>query len=269
MKFSIVTVSFNQAQFLEATIKSVIEQDYPDIEYIVVDPGSTDGSREIIERYRDRITTVVLEPDRGAADGLNKGFARATGQLFGFLNSDDILLPGALSAAAKFLIANPRIDMVSGKCEVIDAEGRFLRHAWSDRFSLWRFAHGGCTLIQPSSFFRATAYRATGGFNPDNGSNWDGELFVAMARQGARFARVHETWSGYRVHGQSITGSARLHSAIERYRVRMFREILGRPSGPTDRAVGVLCRALKYIETPQSLIERLLRGPVYGRTAGA
>ena len=84
MKFSIVTISYNQAQFLEQAIRSVIEQDYPDVEYIVVDPGSTDGSREIIERYRDRIDRIIFEPDKGPADGLNKGFAQATGDVFGF-----------------------------------------------------------------------------------------------------------------------------------------------------------------------------------------
>ena len=93
MKISIVTVSFNQADYLEQAIRSVVEQDYSDIEYIVVDAGSTDGSREIIER--DRIATVVFEPDREPADGLNKGFARATGDIFGYINADDAYLPGA------------------------------------------------------------------------------------------------------------------------------------------------------------------------------
>ena len=94
-RVSIVTISYNQAQFLERTILSVLDQDYPEIEYIVVDPGSTDGSREIIERYGSRISKVILRPDRGAADGLNSGFAEASGQILGFLNSDDTLLPGA------------------------------------------------------------------------------------------------------------------------------------------------------------------------------
>ena len=101
-RVSIVTISFNQAEFLERTIESVLAQDYPEIEYIVVDPGSTDGSREIIDRYRSRISKVILRPDRGAADGLNHGFAEATGEIFGFLNSDDLLLPGAASKAAGF-----------------------------------------------------------------------------------------------------------------------------------------------------------------------
>ena len=85
MIISIVTLSYNQAEFLERAIRSVVEQDYADIEYIVVDPGSTDGSREIIERYRDRISTVILDPDDGPADGLNKGFAAATGDIFAYI----------------------------------------------------------------------------------------------------------------------------------------------------------------------------------------
>ena len=89
MKFSVVTVSFNQRQYLEEALTSVLEQDYPAIEYIVVDPGSTDGSRELIESFRDRLASIVFEADQGAADGLNKGFQRASGDIFGFLNSDD------------------------------------------------------------------------------------------------------------------------------------------------------------------------------------
>src|SRR6202171_6644991 len=95
-RVSIVTISFNQAPFLERAIRSVVEQDYPDIEYIVVDPGSTDGSRDIIERYRSRISQVIYEPDHGPADGLNKGFASATGDIFGSINADDAFLPGAV-----------------------------------------------------------------------------------------------------------------------------------------------------------------------------
>src|SRR5690349_13082517 len=116
MKFTLVTISYNQAPFLERTIRSVIDQKYDDLEYIVVDPGSTDGSREIIEHFRPYITKTIFEKDRGAADGLNKGFSHATGELYGFLNSDDVLLPGALKEASKFFDTNPDIDVVSGDC---------------------------------------------------------------------------------------------------------------------------------------------------------
>ena len=91
MKFSIVTISFNQARFLERAIVSVIEQKGVELEYIVVDPGSTDGSRDIIERHRDLIAHVVFEKDKGPADGLNKGFSHATGSIYGYLNADDVL----------------------------------------------------------------------------------------------------------------------------------------------------------------------------------
>src|SRR3954454_9281745 len=96
MKFSIVTLAFKQRKYLREAMDSVLNQDYPSIEYIVVEPGSNDGSREIIEDYGDRISCRIYEPDKGAADGLNNGFARATGDVFAFLNGDDLLLPGAI-----------------------------------------------------------------------------------------------------------------------------------------------------------------------------
>src|SRR5215217_6342515 len=152
MKISIVTISFNQAPFLEQTICSVLEQDHPHVEYIVVDPGSTDGSREIIERYRDRIDKIIFEADKGPADGLNKGFAHASGDVFGFLNSDDMLEPGALSDAARYFETHPEVDVVSGHSWVIDAEGRKKRRFYSDQFSLRMTAYGACYLAQPSTF---------------------------------------------------------------------------------------------------------------------
>jgi glycosyltransferase involved in cell wall biosynthesis len=262
---SIVTISFNQARFLERTIRSVLDQDYPDVEYIVVDPGSTDGSLDIIESHRAHFAKVLLEPDRGAADGLNKGFALASGEYLGFLNSDDVLLPGALSQAVRYLQDHPRVDVVSGDCRVIDADDRLLRYSYSDRFSLTRYAYGTGILIQPSTFFRASAYRRTRGFNIENRSSWDGELFVDMAVAGCRFARSGRVWSGYRIHGQSITGSARMKSAQQQYHQQMFLEIMRRQPTQGDWLPAAGYRVLKYLETPRALFERLFRGPVYGR----
>ena len=124
MRVSIVTISYNQAEFLEKAIRSVIEQDYDDIEYIIVDPGSTDGSRDIIERYRSKIAKVIFEPDDGPADGLNKGFAHATGNLCGYLNADDAYLPGSISRVVAAFRCMPEADVICGHGYMVDAEGR-------------------------------------------------------------------------------------------------------------------------------------------------
>jgi glycosyltransferase involved in cell wall biosynthesis len=264
-KVSIVTISFNQAQFLERAIRSVLEQDYPDIEYIVVDPGSTDGSRDIIERYRSRISRVIYEPDRGPADGLNKGFAPATGDIFGFLNSDDVLLRGAVRSAVAFLNAND-VDVVSAHAAVIDAEDRHLRMAYSEPFSFKMFAYRACVLVQPSTFFRREVFERAQGFNVENKATWDGELWVDMALSGARFALADEVWSGFRLHSQSITSTKKLQQREEEDFQRMFRKILGRDSSGTDWLVAFACRVRKHLRSPRALYERIVRGPIYGRS---
>lgn len=187
IRISIVTISYNQARYLEETICSVVEQDYPHVEYIVVDPGSTDGSRDIIDRYRDRIDKVIFEPDNGPADGLNKGFAQATGDIFGFLNSDDVLLSGALSQVANAFSRSSLVDVISGHGIVIDANGKEMRRTYSDHFYRIMAAYGACILVQQSTFFRSQMFNRVGGFNIDNRSNWDGELFVDMSLHQARF----------------------------------------------------------------------------------
>lgn len=120
MRISIVTISYNQGRFLERAIRSVLGQDHDDVEHIIVDPGSTDGSRDIIEKYREDLAAVIFESDEGPADGLRKGFATATGDVFGQLNADDCYLPGALRRVAREFEASPDIGVVYGHGIIAD-----------------------------------------------------------------------------------------------------------------------------------------------------
>jgi glycosyltransferase involved in cell wall biosynthesis len=260
-KVSVVTISFNQAEFLERTIRSVVDQNYPEIEYIVVDPGSTDGSREIIEHYRSRISRIIYEPDRGPADGLNRGFAHATGDVYAYLNSDDVLLPGAVRSAVAFLNSND-VDVVSANAIIIDAKDRHLRMGYSEPFSLMMFAYDACTLFQPATFFRRDAFERAGGFNAENKSCWDAELWVDMALSGARFALADGVWGGCRLHPQSITSSRRLEQQVRTDVRRLFCKILGRDSRGVDRLIAQACRLHRHLRSPRALYERVVRGPI-------
>lgn len=254
-KVSIVTISFNQARYLEAAIESVLQQDHPSIEYIVVDPGSTDGSRDIIERYRGRIFKIVYEPDEGPADGLNRGFDSATGDIFGCLNADDVLLPGAVSSAVKEL-ERPDLDVVCGDGYFIDGEGNIQRRCFSTNFSARRFALGGAVLMQQSSFWRSGWHRKVGGFNIRNRTSWDGEFFFQIALAGGKFRHVHEYWSCFRIHRQSITGSGLANAEYEADRQRMIGARFasyGRLLPLAQRAA----RAMKFIEDPRIVPLRL------------
>jgi glycosyltransferase involved in cell wall biosynthesis len=262
---SIVTISFNQIEFLQRTIDSVLNQDYKDIEYIIVDPGSTDGSRDLIKQYDSRIACAIFEPDQGPADGLNKGFERSTGSVLGFLNSDDVLLPGAVSAAVRYLADHPSVDVVSGHAKVIGPDDRVLRRTYSDRMSLTRYIYGGIALIQPSTFFRRTAFERTNGFNIANRAVWDGELFFDMAKAGCRFDLSDEIWSGYRLHAESITASKRLEEERREIRGKQFLRVKGRSPNRWDTSLQVFCRLWRHLLNPRDTMERILRGPVFGR----
>ena len=266
VRVSIVTISFNQAEFLERTIQSVLTQDYPDIEYIVVDPGSTDGSRDIIQRYSGRISRVILRPDRGAADGLNGGFAAATGEILGFLNSEDFLLPGAVTSAVSYLGRHEGIDVVSGHSNLIGPDERFLRRLYSDRMSLDRFIYRGVILMQASTFFRRKIFDRTGGFRIDNKVCWDGELFLDMALAGGRFAVVDEFWSAYRLHSKSITGSKNNAKLTRQSHDAIFERVMGRKPQVYDRLLAFGYRVIRHILNPMDTWERILRGPVFGRS---
>jgi len=213
----------------------------------VVDPGSTDGSRDIIERYSSHISKVILRPDRGAADGLNGGFADATGQILGFLNSDDMLLPGAVTAAVSFLDQHEDVDVVSGHSNLIAPDDRFLRRLYSDRMSLRRCIYGGVILLQPSTFFRRKIFDRAGGFHAESRACWDGELFLELARAGGKFAIVDEFWSSYRIHAESMTGSKSNSMRIQQTRDAIFTRVMGRQPQRCDRLLAFGYRILRHI----------------------
>ena len=125
---SIITPSFNQARYLESTIHSVLDQDYPNIEYIIVDGGSTDGSAEIIHGFSDRLAWWVSEKDHGQTDAINKGFARAKGEILAWLNSDDTYQPHAIAEAVGLLRDRPEVGLVYGDANFIDENGRVIGH---------------------------------------------------------------------------------------------------------------------------------------------
>ncbi|WP_400767053.1 glycosyltransferase family 2 protein [Methylosinus sporium] len=267
MKFSVVTISYNQAQFLGRAISSVLGQTGVEIDYVVVDPGSTDGSREIIELNRDRIAHIIYEKDAGPADGLNKGFALATGEIYCYLNSDDEFEPGAFQTIADYFISHPDVDVVCGHCWLIDEEGRRLRRVWSDPFRRKIVAYGGAIQIQPSTYIRARAFRGINGFNTRNRISWDGELLLDLALNGARIEVIDKFISLYRVHPLSITGAALHQDRQTEWTTVRFERLMGRRWRFYDNLIAKFVFVVRQIRNPSAFFERLLHGKVSGRAA--
>jgi len=178
---SIVTPCLNFARFIEETLQSVAAQDYPNIEHIVVDGGSTDGTLGILARYPN--ITVLTGRDRGAADAINRGFDRSHGEFFTWLNADDLLLPGAIGAAVAALQKAPEAGGVYGEGWWIDENGARL-DAYPTRDFDARLFERECFLCQPASLMRSEAFRSAGRLNPDFDLTFDYEMWM-------RFTRTH------------------------------------------------------------------------------
>jgi len=245
MKFSIVTISLNQACFLRRCIDSVLSQDYDDLEYIVVDPGSTDGSRAIIESYGNRLVRV-FEPDQGPADGLNNGFRKANGDVFAFLNADDYLLPGALRMVQNHYNCYGLNHIVSGCGYVETSEGsRF--QVVPTQMTISGLLFNACTIFQQATFLPSNIFRLVGGFNPENRTCWDMELFLKLLLLDAEHRVIKNDLAVFTIHHDSITGSGRLQEAYFRDRERIFKQATGRPWGMLDTVRSLSLRSLKKL----------------------
>ena len=199
-KVSIVTPSFNQAPFLEQTLRSVLEQDYPNLEYIVIDGGSSDGSLEIIHKYADRLAYWQSQPDQGQTDAINQGFARASGEILAWLNSDDLLLPGAVNAAARALQAHPEAAMVYGDALLINAEGKTIGKFPAAQTDYRKLRRGYVHIPQQASFFRADLWQQVAPLDVSFYFAMDYDLWVRLAAL-APLVYVPELWAAFRLHG--------------------------------------------------------------------
>jgi len=221
---SIVTPSFNQGKFIRRTIESVLGQDYPHVDFRVVDGGSTDETLEILRGYGDRFPWVS-EKDRGQTHAINKGLAQAKGQIIGWLNSDDLYYPGALAAVVAYFQAHPEVDVVYGEADHVDLEDRAFEPYPTEDWDLDALAQRSF-ICQPAPFFRRRTVERFGALDDALQYCMDYELWLRWGRAGARFARLPVKLAGSRLYADNKTLGARVkvHAEIN----DMLKKTLGR-----------------------------------------
>ena len=213
---SIITPSLNQGEFIEETISSVLAQDYPRLEHIVVDGGSTDATLDILKKAGDRIKWLS-EPDRGQSHALNKGIDLARGAIIGWLNSDDLYVEDAVAGAVDFLRANPECAMVYGQAEIVDEAGRRIRSYETEPFDIDRLARH-CYVCQPSVFIRADVLRDIGGADEALHFCMDMDLWIRIGRD-HEIGFIDELLAQSRWHAANKTFGSRKAALIEAMRV--------------------------------------------------
>lgn len=219
MKITVVTPTFNQAPYLERALRSIHEQkgDF-ELEHLVFDAGSTDGTVEILEQWKDRLD-FVSEPDRGQSHALNKGFAKATGDVLAWLNSDDLYMPGALEAAVRFFRQRPEVRWAYGRCIIIDEHDREIRRSitWYKHVLLRRFSFNKLLIenyiSQPATFFSRSLLNEVGEIDEDLHFAMDYDLWLRFARI-APAGVIDAEMAAIRLHADCKTGSD-FHSSLQ------------------------------------------------------
>jgi glycosyltransferase involved in cell wall biosynthesis len=214
---SIITPSFNQAAYLEQTILSVLNQDYARIEYIVIDGASTDGSVEVIKKYESKLAYWVSEKDKGQADAINKGLARATGEIIAWLNSDDYYLSGAIGAAVKVFEENPDVVLAYGDMLAVGEGGQIFNRLNYRQLTLEDLL---CFQIigQPAVFIRRSALKQTSGLDPTFHFLLDHHLWIRLAQQG-KLLHVPQTWAAARYHAEAKNRARAAEFGREAFRI--------------------------------------------------
>jgi len=205
-RISIVTPSFNQGKYLEETIKSIIDQNYPNLEYIVMDGGSSDNSLEILKKYQNYLTYWESHPDNGQADAIHRGFTHATGDILCYINSDDYFLPGALWEIARTYIDNPSLKWISGEGIVVNETGEFIRKRKYPFVCYETMLYFENCIFQPAAFWRRDFYFQIGGIDTMLKFSFDYDLFMRFTLV-EKPIMVHKEIAAFRVHARSKTST--------------------------------------------------------------
>jgi len=266
LTLSVVTPSFNTGRYLGAAIASVLEQDWPHIQHIVMDGGSTDNSLDVLREFGDRVRWIS-QKDQGQSDAINKGFSRTSGDVLAWLNSDDTYAPGAVRSSMEFLQANPDVAMVYGNADYIDAAGKLIAPcAHIEPFDRHRLFYYSDFIVQPAAFFRRSAFDAVGGLDPSLNWTMDYDLWIKIAKRFkiaylpklmahyrwladnktaiGGFARIDEISSVLARHGLPMPAYVRLERVnlyLQQLRQSLRQGRLGSALGSLGRATGTLC----------------------------
>ena len=223
-EISVITPSFNQGVFLERTIKSVLDQNYPNLQYLIIDGGSTDDSVNIIKKYESSLFYWVSERDRGQADAINKGLRRATGEWVAWQNSDDIYYPGVFHQIAKTAELHPEVDLIIGNLLLIDATDHPLRDLHYVRPTYNSLVAEGMVLANQAAFWRRSLHDRIGYLDDQMDYSFDYEWFLRVLK-GRKAVHVNQTWGGFRVHEMAKTNNPKRRFVEENRQILQGKKI--------------------------------------------
>jgi len=254
-RISIVIPSLNQGRYLEQTILSVLNQQYPNLELLVMDGGSTDDSRHIIQKYAAHLAHWRSAPDGGQAAAIEEGFEIASGDIFAYLNSDDLYLPNALHTVGSLFRAAPEMEFLYGDCLMIDEENRIMRRMYPIDFDLDTFLFDHTIIQQQAAFWRRDLYHKSGGIDRALQFCMDYDLWLRCAQAGATFTRTPELLAAFRRHPASKT--SRLHAIHDQEYGRIFNRAVGRSRSGRDVPKIAYLRLKRYWREPRGVLESI------------
>jgi glycosyltransferase involved in cell wall biosynthesis len=250
-KISVVTPSFNQGEFLEATITSVTKQSYPNLEYIIIDGGSTDNSVDIIKKYSNELKYWISEPDNGLYDAVQKGFEKSTGEIMCWINSDDMLYPASLKIIADVFMQFPNVSWIQGTPTVFDEQGRTVFVKNTRRWSKYDYFAGDKEHIQQeSTFWRRSLWESAGGF----------------VNTKLKLAGDYELWSRFFEHAELFC----VQTILGGFRVRIHNQLSVERMNEYNKEVSqVLAERMKRLNSEEEKIFKLYRDYLNADKAGS
>jgi glycosyltransferase involved in cell wall biosynthesis len=255
-KISVVTPSYNQSQFLEKTILSVLNQNYPNLEYIIIDGGSTDGSIEIIKKYEKYLTYWVTEKDNGMYDAINKGLKIASGDILAYLNSDDVYYPNTMNIIVDYFVKHPETSLVYGNCDFIDWEGNFLYTYRFPKFNWHRFiVLNWSSIPQQTTFWRRGVHDEIGYFDPILKMAGDFDFYAKIGKI-SHVEHIGKTLAQYRLHGKSLSSTRK---NINRDEVCRIHQQHGISDGFTSMCLRCIAEGYIKLLNLSLVIRKLLR----------